>query len=366
MKFETSNVEFPIWRKKRTCLCSRTTARPVAAKNGLEFRRRRAVELMKQGESKAIISRILGVSRNALNVWQRKAENGEDLTTKPSSGRPRRLNGPQLAELEELLKKGPTAYGWENNLWTSLRVREVIRRRFNIEFCRSHVWRILNNYLHWSAIRPAQQAAKRDDAEIARWKAEEFPRIERQARERNASLVFVDEAGFMMTPTVRRTLAPRGSTPVNKVSDPHGRISVSGAITVSPTRTRVGLQYYMLSDNVNFRGPSVIDSLKHLRSQICGQITIIWDQIIIHSSDVVLKYLQTVPDITTEFFPPYAPELNPVDRAWFYLKYDRLPNYTPSTMAKLRCSVESEIKLLQGKTGLLRSFIQQSEVPLVL
>lgn len=321
---------------------------------------------MLQGESKEIISRILGASKNSLNVWQQKVNAGESLKTLPSGGRPRRLNDQQLAELEELLKKGAIAHGWENNLWTTRRIREVIKRQFNIKFCRSHVWHILHDYLHWSAIRPALQAAKRDDVEIARWKAEEFPRIERWARERNAYLAFVDESGFMMTPTIRRTFAPRGSTPVNKIFDPHGRVSVSGAIVINPKRTRIGLYYYMLADNVNFRGPSVVDFLKHLRSQVHGPITIVWDQIIIHSSDVVLEYLQTVPDIVTEPFPPYAPELNPVDRAWFYLKYDRFPNYAPPTMAKLRRTVESEIRRLQGRPNLLRSFIRQSEVPLVL
>ena len=95
-------------------------------------------------------------------------------------------------------------------------------------------------------------------------------------------------------------------------------------------------------------------------------MTIVWDQIIIHSSDVVIEYLRTVPDIITEPFPPYAPELNPVDRAWFYLKYGRLPNYTPPTVAKLRRTVEAEIKRLQGKPDLLRSFVRQSELPLAL
>ncbi len=331
-----------------------------------EFCQHRALKLMQEGESKEIISRILGVSRTSLNVWLRKSNSAGSLTRKYGAGRPRRLSDKQLVELEELLKKGATAHGWENNLWTSRRVREVIKRCFEIEFSRSGALHILKEYLHWSAIRPVRQAAIRDDGEIARWTAQEFRRIERQTRERNACLAFVDESGFMMTPTIRRTFAPRGSTPVNKVFNPHGRISVSGAITISPKRTRVGLHYYMLTDNVSFRGPNVIEFLKHLRNQICGPITIIWDQIIIHSSDVVLGYLRTVPDIITECFPPYAPELNPVDRAWFYLKYNRLANYTPATMAKLRRAVKSEIKRLQSKPDLLRSFIRQTKVPLAL
>lgn len=335
-----------------------------SVESAAEFRRRRAVELMLEGEPRKVVSRILGVRPNSINVWMRKAQTGDTLKTRTGGGRPRRLNGTQLEQLRELLAQGATSHGWENNLWTTLRVREIIKRHFAIEFCRSHVWHILTDYLGWSAIRPAQQAAKRDDAEIDRWKMEEFLRIRWQAKERNAHLVFVDESGFMMTPTIRRTFAPRGSTPVNKICDPHGRISVIGAITVSPKQTRVGLRYSMLDDNMNFRGPSIIEFLKQLRGQLRGAISIVWDQIIVHSSGVVLDYLKTVPEMVTEFFPPYAPELNPVDRAWFYLKYDRLPNYAPGTLVELRRSVESEIKKLQHLPNLLRSFIRQSQIPL--
>jgi transposase len=272
----------------------------------VEFRRRRAVELMLQGEPKMVVSRILGVHVSSLNVWMRKAQTGDTLKTKPGGGCPRRLSGTQLEQLRELLARGATSHGWDNNLWTTLRVREIIMRHFAVEFCRSHVWHILTDYLGWSAIRPAQQAAKRDEAEIRRWKTEEFPRIERQAKERNAHLVFVDESGFMMTPTIRRTFAPRGSTPVNKIVDPHGCVSVIGAITVSPKRTRIGLPCYMLADNMNFRGPSIIEFLNTLRGQLCEPISIVWDQIIMHSSDVVLDYLKTVSEMVSEFFPPYC------------------------------------------------------------
>jgi transposase len=336
------------------------------AENAMEFRRRRAVELIQQGESKELVCRILGVSRVSINIWLKKIKAGETLETKHGPGRARRLNSQQLVELEQLLQKGAPAYGWENNFWTTKRVRKVIEDHFGIKYCRSGAWHVLRDYLHWSAIRPAQQAAKRDEVEIARWKAEEFPRIERQAIENNAHLAFVDESGFMMTPTIRRTFAPCGSTPVNKVFNPHGRISVCGAIVVSPTRSYVGLHYYMLEDDTNFRGPRVVDFLKHLQNQVAGPITIVWDQIIIHSSNVVLEHLATASNITTEPFPPYAPELNPVDRAWFYLKYGRLPNFAPPTMDKLRHAVDSELKRLQKQPGLLCSFIRQSNLPIAL
>jgi len=45
-------------------------------------------------------------------------------------------------------------------------------------------------------------------------------------------IVFVDETGFMLDPLVRKTWAPRGKTPVVRVTTPHERISGIGAMTI--------------------------------------------------------------------------------------------------------------------------------------
>jgi hypothetical protein len=124
----------------------------------------------------------------------------------------------------------------------------------------------------------------------------------------------------MMYSTVRKTFSPPGETPVNKVTDPHGRISTIGAISISPNTKTLSWHYYMLEENTNFRGPAVVDFVRRLRNAIPGPMTIVWDQIIIHSCSAVEEYLGTNPGIKLESFPPYAPELNPVDRAWFYIK----------------------------------------------
>jgi hypothetical protein len=56
-----------------------------------------------------------------------------------------------------------------------------------------------------------------------------------RAGKRHTYIVFVDEAGFMLAPLRRRTWAPRGCSPIIRISEPHGRISVIGAITISPS-----------------------------------------------------------------------------------------------------------------------------------
>jgi len=104
----------------------------------VEFRRRRAVKLVLRGEPRTVISRILGVSIPSISVWTQKAKSGDTLKRKPR-GRPRRLSNTQLERLRELLEKGAAFHGWKNNLWTTPRVGEVIKRNFGIEFCRSGV-----------------------------------------------------------------------------------------------------------------------------------------------------------------------------------------------------------------------------------
>lgn len=335
----------------------------TGTKSVREYCRRRAVQLLQQGESKDVIGRVLGVSSTSINIWWRMARAGEDLAHKPGRGRPRRLNDEQLQGLSDLLKQGAEAHGWENNLWTSLRVREVIKRHFGIEFCRSQVWHILTDHLQWTAKRPVQELKKQNDEEIAEWVGKKFPRILQEAADRRAYLVFIDETGFMMYPTVRKSFSPRGQAPVNKVSDPHGRISTIGAIAVNPSRDHLSWHYCTLDDNTNFRGPAVVAFLEQLSRAIGGPMIVVWDQIIIHSCAAVEEYLKTATRIKLEPFPAYAPKLNPVDRAWFYIKYDRIPNFTPSVLHQLRKTVDKELKRLSEYPALLRSFIKYSSLP---
>src|SRR5947209_14183249 len=104
-------------------------SRPIGTPAELERRRRRAVDLLRQGESPTVMARILGVRRASLYRWDKQARSGPDgLAATPHPGPTPRLHDSQLEELEDLLLEGATAHGWPNELWTAARVTEVIRR----------------------------------------------------------------------------------------------------------------------------------------------------------------------------------------------------------------------------------------------
>jgi hypothetical protein len=279
---------------------------------------------------------------------------------------PRRLSTEQLETLRQLLMQGAVSQGWENDLWTAKRVAEMIRRHFRIECSSRYAWTILRRYLGWTSQKPILRLKERDDAAIQRWVEQEFPKILRDATRRGASLVFIDESGFMLEPIIRRTFAPRGKTPIIKVTDPHGRISVAGAITISPIQKRLGFLYQLLPDNANFHGDSIVQFLDEICHRISRPIIVLWDGFSIHTSEPVNKYLEQHRRITSEELPAHAPELNPVDKVWLYTKYDRLSNYAPSTLDELRHRLIQEFIALPSKPNVLAWCIAETGLNLTL
>lgn len=170
-------------------------------------------------------------------------------------------------------------------------------------------------------------------------------------------IVFVDEAGFMNAPTIRRTWAPRGHTPVIKITSPHSRISAIGAITVRRGDWFSGFHYKLSADNVNFHGPDVVIFIDELSHKLKGQMTVVWDEISIHRGSEMKRYLSDHPLIEVVEFPSYAPELNPVDLVWGYVKYNRLANYCSNNLEEMRAMLIPEFERLKRRRKLLRSFL---------
>lgn len=94
-------------------------------------------------------------------------------------------------------------------------------------------------------------------------------------------------------------------------------------------------------------------------------MTILWDQSQIHErSGVVRAYLAEHPEIVTEEFPGYAPDLNLDEGVWGWTKYHRLPNYAPEGTRELRFRLWDELSALRKRPDLLDSFIRHAGVPL--
>ena len=327
----------------------------------LERRRRHAVKLLHQGESPTVLARILGVHRTTLYSWLHKEQQPGGLDAKPRRGHAPRLSDQQLRQLEQLLLQGPRAHGWSNDLWTCGRIAELIRRRFGVNYHHDHVGRFLHKRLHWSCQKPQRRARERNDKEIDIWKRQEFPRIVCEARQRGAHLAFLDESGFFLLAGVRRTWSPQGETPILNAWDRRDRISVISAITVSPVRQRLGLSFRLLPINCNAKAPDVVEFLQMLKAALRGPLTVVWDRHGIHrKAKKVQAYLAKHPEIVTEEFPGYAPELNPDEQVWNWTKNSRLANRPAESAEWLFDNLCNTLTELQERPDLLASFVDHS------
>ena len=93
-------------------------------------------------------------------------------------------------------------------------------------------------------------------------------------------------------------------------------------------------------------------------------MTVIWDEISIHWGNAMKQYLAEHPMVETHAFPPYAPELNPVDLVWAYVKHARLANYCPASLSDLRPTLHDEFARLRRRPDLLKSFLAHTGLSL--
>jgi len=310
-----------------------------------------------------VVATVHGVDRSSMYRWLRLAKKPDGLAAKPHPGPAARLSAKQYRQLESLLLQGAQAHGWKNQLWTCARIAKLIERHFGVSYHHDHVGRLLQTCLDWSPQKPRRRAREREEASIKYWQRMIFPRIAREARARDAHLAFLDESGFMLTPTVRQTWAPRGSKPVLTCWDRRDRLSAISALTVSPRTQRLNLYFQVLPHNVH--GEDVVEFLRLLKKQLGGPFTVLWDGGSVHSKSKMVKpYLAKHPEIVAETLPAYAPELNPDELVWGWTKYGRLANLAATDTDELSEVVIDELVDLSKDKALLASFFEKTKLPI--
>jgi transposase len=127
---------------------------------------------------------------------------------------------------------------------------------------------------------------------------------------------------------------------------------------------RFTFHFHLLDDNVNCKGESVASFVKRVRETLNGPITVLWDDYCIHRAKPVKDYVERIGSIEIEEFPPYAPELNPVDYVWSYIKYGRLANFCPKGLSELREAVTKELVSVAEQPRLLRALFSRTGLSL--
>jgi hypothetical protein len=176
--------------------------------------------------------------------------------------------------------------------------------------------------------------------------------------------VLIDESGFFLNPLVRRTWAPRGETPALRSWGRHrDKVSVVAALSVSPRRQRLGLYFH--ADPRNYiTAETVVSFLRMVLRRLRGRVIVVWDGGSSHKGPLIRDLLSRSPRLHLERLPAYAPELNPVELLWSYLKHGKLSNFVPRNIWHLHHVVHEHLRALRDAHSLLKSFWKGSKLPL--
>ena len=175
-----------------------------------------------------------------------------------------------------------------------------------------------------------------------------------------AALVFLDESGFLMMPLVRRTWAPRGQTPLlHHRTNSYRKVSVIAALAVSPRRDRVHL-YFRLHPHANINAHAVRAFLRHLSRHIQCPVFLIWDRFLPHRARLVQRSILKKRTWRSVFLPAYAPELNPTENVWGYLKTNSMANEALYELDDLAQSTRRHGRSLQRRESMLRSLLKHT------
>jgi transposase len=177
---------------------------------------------------------------------------------------------------------------------------------------------------------------------------------QKRAQVEGRTLVFIDQSGFYLLPGLVRTYAPVGKTPI--IRAPLSRDHLSAISGITPT----GKLYLMVQERA-YRGGDVVRFLKHLLRHIPGKLLVLWDGSPIHRSQAVKGYLASgaAARIHLEQFPGYAPELNPDEGIWNYLKGVELKNVCCQNLSHLRQELRKAKERLRHKLHVILGCIKQ-------
>jgi transposase len=263
--------------------------------------RRLALLNLKKGKTVQFVAEMFDVHVQTVRDWRKKekileSRNFQGEKRGRNEGDDRLITKEEEIKIRDtIIQKTPNEIGLGSSLWTRRVVHKLAKQ---ITKQNLHL-NTIGDYLHrWgmSAQRPSKIAYEQDKQKIEKWILEEYPKIEKQAKEEDAEICFGDESGVSLNTYYGKTYAPKGKTPKIKLPATRKHASMIASISNS------GLSRFMIYKG-SLDTQLFIQFLSKLIEERDRKIFLILDNLRVHKSKEVLSWVSKNENKISLFFP---------------------------------------------------------------
>lgn len=304
---------------------------------------------MERGLAVGQVADTFGIDRTTLFRWLGKYQSNGlgGLQRKAGSGRPRLLDDLSEDDLRQIVMFPASDFGYETDLWTVGRLRQVIEEVCEVTVSKDTVWRRLRD-AGLTYQKPERQYFEVDEKARQEWLRTEVPQIRRTVRKFRAILYFQDESNVSLTAFLGKTWAIRGQTPRVPVTGKRGGVSAMSALSGQ------GRLLFRLFDKRICSG-EVIDFLDQmLRFHKGRHLVVVMDQAPPHTSQMTRTYVERQHRLHVFYLPKYSPDWNPDEKVWNHLKHHELKSHKAKTKKELTDLTKTKLNGMSKNPRLLR------------
>ena len=194
--------------------------------------------------------------------------------------------------------------------------------------------------------KPVRRAYEQNPEAVKSWLEQEYPTLQKQAKEENALIYWGDEMGLRSDHATGRTYGRCGQTPIIP-----GTGQRFGCNMISAINNRGHLNFMVFKSR--FDNHVFLGFIKRMVRQIKRKVFLIVDGHPVHHSTNVKKWIDAhIDQIRLFFLPGYSPELNP----------DEMLNHDVKSNALGRRRAKNQPELIANTRGYLRSRQRQPRI----
>lgn len=323
--------------------------------------RKRAIKQIQAGVRKKDVAIMFGVNQNTVTNWVKKYEEDgakglEDSKRGVKSEDKKLLSAKQERQIQDMITDiMPDQLKLPYALWTRKAVKELVARELGIVLAINTMGDYLRKW-GFSPQKPKKLAYEQCSKAVQKWLDEEYPAIDKRAKQEQAQIHWGDETGVRNQNNHGRSYAPKGKTPIKK-----HKAQRFGVNMISTVTNQGQVQFMIYSGSM--KADRMIEFLNQLIKNEKHKIFLILDNLRVHHSKLVKQWVLEHNDkIELFFLPSYSPQKNPDEYLNCDLKYAMSDKPAPRNKEQLQANVEEHMNMLSQNQSRVKKYFENKEI----